>query len=317
MPTPNFVSPHVLLHHSTFSYIPIHPTSPLQHQSVSTPQSPRCIQKLTTTPVKPSSPSKPSRIFPKILPLKFRKLPKPPSKAGEVHVAGDSLESTPLQRLLVTFFFSTIGIAFSTLLHKFNTPQEAFQLFLGTLFGFLFADFGTGCYHFAVDNYGSEKTPIFGYQIAAFQGHHKSPWTITQRPFSNNIYRLTIPTTPQVLGVLALGDTLPIGFASFWVSSLMFIVLSQEFHKWAHMTTCGPTVSFFQNLGLIIAKKDHGKHHASPFGEKYCIVSGTFNRWLDDSSFFRRLEKIIYRRWGVEPISWKLDKRLKEKALSL
>ncbi len=52
------------------------------------------------------------------------------------------------------------------------------------------ADFGTGVYHWSVDNYGSGATPIVGDQIAAFQGHHQRPWTITQRQFANNLHKV-------------------------------------------------------------------------------------------------------------------------------
>ena len=50
------------------------------------------------------------------------------------------------------------------------------------------ADLGTGIYHWFVDNYGDGDTPVFGRQIEAFQGHHRRPWTITEREFANNVY---------------------------------------------------------------------------------------------------------------------------------
>ena len=39
-----------------------------------------------------------------------------------------------------------------------------------------------------VDNYGSGSTPLFGSQIAGFQGHHKQPWVITLREFENRVH---------------------------------------------------------------------------------------------------------------------------------
>lgn len=42
----------------------------------------------------------------------------------------------------------------------------------------------------AVDNYGDADTPVFGSQIAAFQGHHQRPWTITEREFCNNVHQV-------------------------------------------------------------------------------------------------------------------------------
>ena len=54
----------------------------------------------------------------------------------------------------------------------------------------MIADFLTGIYHWSVDNYGDGSTPIVGAQIAAFQGHHQRPWTITEREFCNNLYKV-------------------------------------------------------------------------------------------------------------------------------
>lgn len=58
------------------------------------------------------------------------------------------------------------------------------------------ADFGTGVYHWSVDNYGSGATPVVGDQIAAFQGHHQRPWTITQRQFANNLHKVCFILPP-------------------------------------------------------------------------------------------------------------------------
>ena len=54
-----------------------------------------------------------------------------------------------------------------------------FEPMLAGYIGFILADLGSGIYHWGIDNYGDESTPIFGNQIEAFQGHHKWPWTKT------------------------------------------------------------------------------------------------------------------------------------------
>jgi hypothetical protein len=38
---------------------------------------------------------------------------------------------------------------------------------------------------------GDGNTPVLGKQIAAFQGHHQRPWTITQREFANNVHQVS------------------------------------------------------------------------------------------------------------------------------
>lgn len=39
---------------------------------------------------------------------------------------------------------------------------------------------------------GDGNTPVLGKQIAAFQGHHQRPWTITQREFANNVHQVCL-----------------------------------------------------------------------------------------------------------------------------
>jgi len=67
-------------------------------------------------------------------------------------------------------------------------------------------DLGTGVYHWIVDNYGDGTTPVLGRQIAAFQGHHLRPWTITEREFCNNVFLVFRP----VFGLALIFATLSI-----------------------------------------------------------------------------------------------------------
>lgn len=61
---------------------------------------------------------------------------------------------------------------------------------LAVFAAYVLSDLGTAVYHWGVDNYGDGSTPVFGRQIAAFQGHHQRPWTITQREFCNNVHQV-------------------------------------------------------------------------------------------------------------------------------
>ena len=61
--------------------------------------------------------------------------------------------------------------------------------------------------------------------------------------------------------------------------------------------------------GVLVARRAQGAHHRAPFEGNYCIVSGFWNPILDargsESSFFRRLERAIHARTGVEPRCWR------------
>lgn len=120
-----------------------------------------------------------------------------------------------------------------------------------------------------------------------------------------------------MLGLLVFGERLGVGVESFWWMGCSCVVLSQEFHKWAHMRYVGGWRGWLMRRGVVVAKKEHGLHHLSPYGEKYCIVSGMWNDTLDKMRVFRWLEKSVYKVCGVEPIAWRLERKLKEEALSL
>ncbi|CAI7796248.1 unnamed protein product [Closterium sp. NIES-53] len=170
---------------------------------------------------------------------------------------------------------------------------------------YLLADFGTGVYHFGVDNYGDSSTPIFGPQIDAFQGHHKRPWTITKRQFANNLHALAKPilfSTLPFIFVLPHSAEQDIFFSVF-LASVMF---SQLFHAWSHTprVLLPPFVPILQGAGLLVSRKMHGAHHRPPYNANYCIVSGACNPLLDSIGFFSGLEKFIFQTTGVPSRSW-------------
>jgi ubiquitin-conjugating enzyme E2 variant len=94
-------------------------------------------------------------------------------------------------------------------------------------------------------------------------------------------------------------------------------IMSQELHKWSHMTVKETPrwVNTMQDLGITIARVPHAKHHMAPYDGNYCIVSGICNEALDESGFFRWMEHKVYEMNGVESNAWKLDPELRERTL--
>jgi palmitoyl-[glycerolipid] 3-(E)-desaturase len=129
----------------------------------------------------------------------------------------------------------------------------------------LYADLGSGVYHWSGDNYGSGETPVVGSQIAAFQGHHRRPWTITQREFCNNCSLTFKPAGAAAVLFLALsyaGATLA-AWDVFAASAIFFIAMSQQFHAWSHMkkSELPAAVVALQDCNLLISRRAHGTHH--------------------------------------------------------
>lgn len=189
-----------------------------------------------------------------------------------------------------------------------SAAAGVFALALGA--SYFLSDFGTGVYHWSVDNYGSGDTPLVGGQIAAFQGHHVRPWTITQREFCNNVHQVFRPAAlPSAL--LALSATNDSVFFNTFTSSFIFLAcMSQQFHAWSHMkkSELPEYIVALQDAGLLISRKAHGAHHRAPFEGNYCIVSGFWNPILDQGghpdNFFRKMERVVAGVTGVEPRCW-------------
>ena len=216
----------------------------------------------------------------------------------EFAIEGDSTEETGLQRAVVGLHFviATINLVMAASLLQFDTAFDYAILMATIFFSIVIGDFATGVFHWSVDNYGSLKTPIFGTVCAAFQGHHVTPWTITFRSFANNVYKICYGTIPALLLLtFSSADPLLRIFFTIFISGWM---ISQEFHKFAHMRSTPKSVKILQDMGLILSKKEHGLHHTSPFEGHYCILTGICNPILDKTNFFRYLEVIVYKLTG-------------------
>ncbi|KAL6785985.1 FAD4 [Auxenochlorella protothecoides x Auxenochlorella symbiontica] len=191
-----------------------------------------------------------------------------------------------------------------------DSPGEVLALLASCVASYYAADFVSGVVHWGLDNYGDGDTPFFGSQIAAFQGHHSEPWTITQRAFANNVHKVFKPATAPALVLLAAAPFTPSWLTTFGASLLLLLCLSQQTHAWAHKkpSQLPAAVLALQDAGVIVSCKVHGAHHRPPFEGNYCIVSGVWNPILDgdgsDQGFFRRLERIVQAATGVKPRCW-------------
>ncbi|XP_040383177.1 fatty acid desaturase 4, chloroplastic-like [Oryza brachyantha] len=170
------------------------------------------------------------------------------------------------------------------------------------------ADLSTGVYHWFVDNYGDASTPVFGSQIAAFQGHHRYPSTITRREPCNNLHALARAAALALLPVDAAATAAgaPAAAHAFAGVFAACVVLSQQFHAWAHENPrrLPPGVEALQAAGVLVSRAQHAAHHRAPYNNNYCIVSGVWNELLDRHRVFEALEMVVFFRTGVRPRSW-------------
>ena len=244
------------------------------------------------TPAKKSHPNREKLV------LEKRLVNPPPSN-------DPTLQSTLTHRLWVGAGCTTVFASFAKSIIGGFGSHILLEPALAGYAGYILADLGSGLYHWAIDNYGDESTPLVGTQIEAARGHHKWPWIITIRQFANNSHALARGITFTVLPlVLACNDPVVHGFVSMFA---FCILLCQQCHAWAHerKSKLPPLVVAFQDMGLLLSRRQHVNHHRHHRTYmSYCIVSGVWNNVLDDNKIFEALEKVLYVQFGVKPRSW-------------
>ncbi|VVB11392.1 unnamed protein product [Arabis nemorensis] len=215
-----------------------------------------------------------------------------------------TLQSTWTHRFWVATGCTTVLVSFAKSIIGGFASHLWLEPALAGFSGYMLADLGSGVYHWAVDNYGDESTPLVGTHVEDSQDHHKSPWTITRRQFANNLHFLARTTTLTVLPLdLAFSDHVVHGFVSAFAFCVLFC---PQFHAWAHGTKSKlpPLAVVLQDTGLLVSRTQHMNHHRKPYNNNYCVVSGAWNKVLDGSKVFEALEMVLYFKLGVRPRSW-------------
>lgn len=177
--------------------------------------------------------------------------------------------------------------------------------------GLVAADFASGVFHWSIDNYPDENTPVVGSVARSFQDHHRSSGMD-----ETSVWQNILPTTAAMsLPMVALAAFTPhYALASAALAFTGGGVLAQASHRWAHMQTPPGMARLLQKVKIAQSPENHARHHESPFDEHYCIVNGSLNGLLNRTNFWRHMERGVYRVTGAEPRSWD-DPAVKELAL--
>jgi hypothetical protein len=166
-----------------------------------------------------------------------------------------------------------------------------------TLTGYLTADLLSGVVHWAGDTLGNQATPFLGKNfVTPFRQHHVDPKDISRHDFIETNGNNCIVVIPP-LGIAYLVLPSETGFG-FFAATLMgflalFIVATNQFHKWAHSDTPPRFAMVLQRWGVILSPDHHNIHHAQPHDRHYCITVGWMNPLLNRIQFFRASEALI------------------------
>lgn len=174
------------------------------------------------------------------------------------------------------------------------------------LLAYLGADLICGLVHWAADTWGPPDLPVVGRAfLRPFREHHLDPAAITRHNFAETNGNSCLVSLP----VLGLAGWLAPGvsgsgtiFLSAFLGALVcWVVLTNQFHKLAHLPKPGRVVALLQRLHLILPPAHHAHHHARPFNTHYCITLGWMNGPIERLRLFRRLEGYITQCTGAVP----------------
>lgn len=201
---------------------------------------------------------------------------------------------------VITFAVFCIFLGYeinSSLLHYFSY-SIAGALSLIILLAYFSADFISGFVHFLGDNFGTSETPILGPGfIRTFREHHTDPQAIVRHDWievngSNCIASLFL-LVPVYFFAEIQTDISACLWAFYIFMLVIFILLTNQFHKWAHMKTPPAYIAVLQKLRLVLPPDHHDIHHNSPYDKYYCITCGWLNPLLYKIHFFEFSEKVI------------------------
>lgn len=163
---------------------------------------------------------------------------------------------------------------------------------------YLLADLLAGFVHFLGDSFGSVETPVLGLTfVLPFRSHHVQPSDICRHDFvatnGNNAFATLFVVAPVLyFAPLRTGGAWAVlGAFVFVLASLL--MLTNQIHKWAHVTEPPRLVRRLQRVGVLLSPERHAAHHRPPYVGGYCVTSGVCNRVLDSIGFFPFVERVI------------------------
>ena len=208
------------------------------------------------------------------------------------------------------------GIAMAALTLRLapNVGRAPWLVLTAIMLGFVAADFVSGVVHWAADTWGSPDWPIVGQAlIRPFREHHVDQKEITRHDFVETNGNNCFISIPFGVGAALLpqgpGRIFNLFAASFLGSLILWVLFTNQFHKWAHLDRPSRAIALLQRWNLALPPEHHSVHHQAPYAKYYCITVGWLNEPLHRIRFFPALERVVSALTGLVPREDDLGKR--------
>ncbi len=220
---------------------------------------------------------------------------------------GERQPSKALRRLDWTSLLSYAALAcwLAIRLAPF-VPERPWVVLTAALLGYLAADLVSGVVHWAADTWGSPDLPVIGPAVLGpFREHHRDPLAITRHDFvetNGNNCLISLPALGLAIWLVPeRGEAGSLFLSSFLGALVVWVLLTNQFHKWAHLPAPSPLIAALQRWHLILPPAHHQLHHSRPFTSHYCITTGWLNWPLGWTRAFPLLEWCITACTGALP----------------
>mmetsp|Transcript_1090 Transcript_1090/g.2320 ORF Transcript_1090/g.2320 Transcript_1090/m.2320 type:complete len:214 (-) Transcript_1090:214-855(-) len=198
--------------------------------------------------------------------------------------------------------FSCLWAFFAFTVARAAKPQDYSNIFIASICGWLFADFGSGLAHWMLDTWGSLDTPYVGQTfIRSFREHHVFPRAMCGHDVVETNGDNCLVSIFLVLFGLHLQNSGSTFWGAFWLSMTFFICITNQIHKWSHELKPPMLVKLAQDLHIILPRKHHGAHHKGDHDDYYCITCGWMNPVLSSINFWRHMETAVTFVTGAVP----------------
>jgi plasmanylethanolamine desaturase len=187
-----------------------------------------------------------------------------------------------------------------------HAPAKPWLVLTAFLLGYVAADLISGLVHWAADTWGTPDWPVIGKAlIRPFREHHIDQKAITRHDFvetNGNNCAISVPVGVAA-ALLPQGPALGLNLfvSTFTGSLILWVLFTNQFHKWSHQDRPPRGVAFLQKLNLILPPEHHAVHHLAPYATYYCITVGWLNEPLQRLRFFAVLERIVSAATGLVP----------------
>jgi ubiquitin-conjugating enzyme E2 variant len=182
---------------------------------------------------------------------------------------------------------AAIGVAMASEIAAVAEPGTAWIAAAALLLSHPTADLVSGFVHWSADRVLSEQTPWLGPRfVRPFREHHDDPRGIVAHDFVETNGNTCIVLVPLLIAVSWLvapetGDPVACFFQAFALGLAFWLILTNQFHKWAHAGHSTAAIRWLQRHRLVLEPAHHAVHHLPPYDRRFCITSGWCNGLLD------------------------------------